>query len=164
MKSLDGAIQLASDVGDGLGGIRFAEHRLENITDLSGRNATQKSLQDQFVDRGLAALVARQNPRTVAFAGTWDAHPGETAETREEVAEVVAIAIIQAALRGVFVVVQLQMIVAFGFQGLLDQRFELGAQSLGHFRFKELFPLGKVQFKMAVAEDLQFSYQGVPPL
>jgi len=71
----------------------------------------------------------------------------------EEIAEVVAIAVIQTALRSMFVVVQLQMVVALGFQSLLDQCFELTAQSLRHFGFKELFPLRKVQFKMAVAED-----------
>jgi hypothetical protein len=31
-------------------------------------------------------------------------------------------------------------------------------------RKRELFPLAKVQLKMTVAEDLQFSHKGVPPL
>jgi hypothetical protein len=47
---------------------------------------------------------------------------------------------------------------------LFDHALELTAQLLGHFGLKELFPVGKVQSKMAVAEDLQFSLQGVPPL
>ena len=31
-------------------------------------------------------------------------------------------------------------------------------------RSQDLFPVGKVQLKMAVAEDFHFSHQGVPPL
>jgi len=46
VKLLDGGVQLAGDVGNGLSGIRFSEHRLENITDLPGGNAAQKNNTD----------------------------------------------------------------------------------------------------------------------
>src|SRR5260370_31144588 len=76
VKLLDGGVQLARDVGDGLSGISFSEHRLENIADLPGGNAAQKSFADQLIDGGLAALIARQDFRTETFASTWHAHPG----------------------------------------------------------------------------------------
>ena len=48
-------------------------------------------------------------------------------QTGEEIAKIVAVAVIQAALRCVLVIVQLQMVVALGFQSLFNQCFELTA-------------------------------------
>ena len=38
------------------------------------------------------------------------------------------------------------------------------AHLLGHCGLKDLSPIGKVQVKMAVAEDFHLSHQGIPPL
>src|ERR1700693_2018482 len=43
------------------------------------------------------------------------------------------------------------------------QTFQLPAHLLPQLLFKEFFPVGKIQLKMAVAEDFQFSHQGVAP-
>src|SRR5260370_3232382 len=80
VKLLDGGVQLARDVGDGLSGISFSEHRLENIADLPGGNAAQKSFAEQLIDGGLAAWLAPQDLRAETFPTTLDAHPAQATE------------------------------------------------------------------------------------
>jgi hypothetical protein len=80
---------------------------LQNVADLACRDAAQKGLADQLSNGGLAALIARQNLRAKTFAGTWNADTGQAAELGEEVAKVVAIAIVQTAQWSVLVIIQL---------------------------------------------------------
>ena len=70
MELLNGVVEFASDVGDGLRGVGFAEDWFEHLADLASGNAAQKSQQNEVVDGLLAARIARKQLRTKAFAST----------------------------------------------------------------------------------------------
>src|SRR5258708_37682562 len=76
MELLHGVVELAGDVGDGLRGGGFTEHRFQHLADLASGDAAQKSQQNQVVDGLLAALVARQQLRAGSLSGTWDTNSG----------------------------------------------------------------------------------------
>src|SRR5437867_6174782 len=63
-----------------------------------------------------------------------------------------------------FVKTEVEITIPFDEQGFLDQPFELPTDPLGQLLVEKLLAVGKVQLKMTVAEDFQFSHQGVPPL
>src|SRR5713226_6879719 len=107
MKLRHGLVERAGDAGNGLRGVCFAEHGSEDLRDLTGGDAAKKSLQDEVVHGLLAALVARQNLRTKALAGARNTQAAEHAQLGGQVAEVAAVAIVQAGNRRVFVVAEL---------------------------------------------------------
>jgi hypothetical protein len=82
----------------------------------------------------------------------------------DQITEVVAVAVIGAGDRSVFVIPELQIAILLGQQRLLDQTLERQTDHLEKILSKEILEFGKVQLKMTVAEDLQFSHLGVPPL
>lgn len=86
-------------------------------------------------------------------AGARDPQPPEQPESSGEIAEVVAVAVVEAKLGVVFVIAKIQKAVAFRFQGFLDQGFQLSAHLLFQLLFKEIFPVFKIQLKMTIAED-----------
>src|SRR5690242_21562011 len=69
MELLHGLVEFAGDVGDGLRGVGFAEKGREHVDDLASGDAEQESMQDEAVDRLLAASIARQEAGMKAFAG-----------------------------------------------------------------------------------------------
>src|SRR5579863_5438247 len=157
-------LQLAGDARDGLRRVGFPKHRLEHLTDLARGDTAKKRLQDQIVHRLLATLIARQKLRTEAFAGARHAQPAEHAELGHQIAKIEAVAKIQPADRGMLVITKVEMAIPFHQQGFLDQAFQLPANHLRQLLGEKLLAVRKVQLKMAVAEDFQFSHQGVPPL
>src|SRR5690348_2447980 len=164
MELLHGLVEFAGDVGDGLRGVGFAEKGREHVADLARGDAAQESLQDEAVDHLLAALIARQEAGMKAFAGARYAQARQQTELGDQVAEVEAIAVVQPGEWSVFVIAQFEIAVALGQKGLLNDGFQLGTSHFRPILFKEILELGEVQLKMAVAEDFQFSHQGVPPL
>src|SRR5690348_12594959 len=99
-----------------------------------------------------------------AFAGARYAQARQQTELGDQVAEVEAIAVVQPGEWSVFVIAQFEIAVALGQKGLLNDGFQLGTSHFRPILFKEILEFGEVQLKMAVAEDFQFSHQGVPPL
>src|SRR5690242_7771720 len=164
MELLHGLVEFAGDVGDGLRGVGFAEKGREHVADLARGDAAQESLQDEAVDHLLAALIARQEAGMKAFAGARYAQARQQTELGDQVAEVEAIAVVQPGEWSVFVIAQFEIAVALGQKGLLNDGFQLGTSHFRPILFKEILEFGEVQLKMAVAEDFQFSHQGVPPL
>jgi len=128
---VDGLLQLAGDVGNGLRGIGFAEHRLQHLAHLASGNAAQKGLQDEIVDGLLAPLIARDKLRTEPFARARNLQAAKQPELGDQIAKVEAVAEIATGQRSMLVVAQVHMAVAFGQQGLFDEPFELSAR---HFR------------------------------
>ena len=59
MELRDGVVELAGNVGDGLCGIGLSENGFQDLANLAGGDAAKKSLEHQFVDGFLAALIAR---------------------------------------------------------------------------------------------------------
>jgi hypothetical protein len=163
MELLDGMIQLPGDARDGLRRVGFAQHRREDFAHPPRGHATQKTLPDQFVDRCLAALVARQEPGAKPPAGAGDLESAEQAELGGEIAPVGAVAVVHAKFRIVLVIAELEIRVALGFQRLFDQGLHLTAHLVVQGLLKELFPVRDLQLKMPVVEDFEFSHQGVPP-
>src|SRR2546425_12480236 len=129
MKVRHGLVELAGDVGDGLRGVAFAEYGFEHLADLAGGDAAEKSLQDEVVHGLLAALVTRKNLGTEPLAGARDPHASQPTELRDQIAEIEAVAVVQAGERGVLGIAELQMAGLLNEQKLLDQAFQFRSPS-----------------------------------
>jgi len=77
MELLDGVVEFAGDVGNGLRGVGFPENGFEHLAHLASGDAAQKSQQNEVVNGSLAARIAREQLRTKAFASARDTQPGE---------------------------------------------------------------------------------------
>ena len=71
----------------------------------------------------------------------------------DQIAEVEAVAVIQTGHGSVFVIAQIQIAILLGDERLFEQAFELGTDHFSQILFKKILAVGKVQLKMAVAED-----------
>src|SRR5258708_23215721 len=116
MELLDGVVEFAGDVGNGMRGVGFPENGFEHLAHLASGDAAQKSQQNEVLNGSLAARIAREQLRTKAFASARDTQPGEETQLDDQIAEVEAAAAVETGPPSVFVVSEIHIAITLGDQ------------------------------------------------